>query len=110
MGDCQYRFCGSPDCQVVYFSDDRRFTADDLRVRVGLKGKAVPVPLCYCFGFSDEYVRDEIRTLGRTTILHRIQSLVKDGVCACEERNPSGKCCLGDVTLVVERLMKEKKW
>jgi hypothetical protein len=109
VGDRQYRFCASPDCPVVYFSKDRYFTIDDLRVRVGLKAKDDPVPLCYCFGFSNEDVRDEIRTQGRTTILQRIKSLVKDGMCACEERNPSGTCCLGDVARVIECLMQEKK-
>ena len=109
LGDRQYRFCASPDCPVVYFSDDRRFTIDDLRIRVGLKAKDDPVPLCYCFGLSEEDVREEIRTQGRTTILDRLKSLVKDGMCACEERNPSGACCLGGVARVVERLMREKK-
>src|SRR6516165_8477916 len=90
LGDSQYRFCASPDCPVVYFSDDRRFTIDDLRIRVRLQAKDDPVSLCYCFGLSEEDVREEIRTQGRTTILDRLKSLVKDGMCACEERNPSG--------------------
>ena len=110
VGDAQYRFCASPDCPVVYFSDNRHFTIDDLRIRVGLKEKDDPIPLCYCFGFSEEDVREEIRAQGRTTISYRIKSLVKDGMCACEERNPSGTCCLGDVARVVERLTQENKW
>src|SRR5262249_26483561 len=109
VGDREYSFCASQDCPVVYFSEDRRFMLDDLRVRVGLKEKGDAIPLCYCFGFSKEDVREEIRTQGRTTIFHRIKSLVKNAMCACAERNPSGACCLGDVARVVERLMHEKK-
>ena len=109
VGDRRYRFCASPDCPVVYFYEDHRFTVNDLRVRVGLKEKHDPIPLCYCFGFNDEDVRREFRTQRRTTILDRIKSLVKEGMCACEERNPSGTCCLGDVARVVERLMQEEK-
>src|SRR5262245_9645438 len=47
-----YSFCAQRDCSVVYFSElgDRHFTLDDVRVRVGLKLKDDPVPLCYCFG------------------------------------------------------------
>ena len=59
VSDPQYRFCASPSCPVVYFSDNRHFTIDDLRVRVGLKEKDDPIPLCYCFGFSEEDVRED---------------------------------------------------
>jgi hypothetical protein len=107
VGESQYRFCASPDCQVVYFSRERSFTTGDLRLRVGLKEKAGPIPLCYCFGFSEQTVREEIAAGGKTTIPQRITALVKERMCACEERNPSGGCCLGDVTRAVKRLMKE---
>ncbi len=103
----QYRFCASPHCSVVYFSDDRWFTTSDLRIRVGLKEKEDPIPLCYCFGFSEENARQELTVKGRTTILDRIKSLIKKGLCACEERNPSGTCCLGDATHALGRLMEE---
>src|SRR6266481_8503338 len=32
------------------------------------------------------------------TVANRIAAEVKAGNCACEVKNPSGKCCLGDVT------------
>jgi Zinc binding domain len=110
IGESQYRFCASPDCQVVYFSRECSFTTGDLRVRVGLKEKDGPIPLCYCFGFSEEAAREEIRGKGHSTIPQHITALVKERMCACEERNPSGACCLGEVTQVVERLMKEATW
>ncbi len=109
VGGSQYRFCASSDCPVVYSSDDRSFTTSDLRIRVGLKEKDDPIPLCYCFGFSEKDVRQEIAVKGRTIIRDRIKSLLKKGMCACEERNPSGACCLGEVARVVERLMQERK-
>ncbi|MBI3759400.1 MAG: hypothetical protein HY269_06555, partial [Deltaproteobacteria bacterium] len=36
VGECEYRFCASQDCPVVYFSGEHSFTTGDLRVRVGL--------------------------------------------------------------------------
>ena len=39
---------------------------------------------------------------GRSTIAERIAAEVKAGNCACEVKNPSGKCCLGDVTRTVQ--------
>jgi len=107
VGESQYRFCASPDCQVVYFSRARSFTTVDLRVRVGLKEKDGPIPLCYCFGFSEQAVSEEIATKGHTTIPQHIRALIKERMCACEERNPSGACCLGEVVKAVKRLMKE---
>ena len=107
VGESQYRFCSSPDCPVVYFSRERSFTTGDLRVRVGLKETDGPIPLCYCFGFSEQSVREEVGVKGHTTIPQRITALIKERMCACEERNPSGGCCLGEVSKAVKRLMKE---
>ena len=107
VGEGQYRFCVSPDCQVVYFSRERSFKTGDLRVRVGLKEKDGPIPLCYCFGYSEQSAREEIAAKGNSTIPQRITALIKRRMCACEERNPSGGCCLGEVAKAVKRLMKE---
>lgn len=107
VGESQYRFCVSPDCPVVYFSRERSFTTGDLRVRVGLKEKDSPIPLCYCFGFSEQSAREEIAAKGHATIPQRIRALIEERMCACEERNPSGACCLGEVTKAVKRLMLE---
>ncbi len=43
----------------------------------------------------------EIRSTGKSTVAERITAEVKAGNCACEVKNPSGKCCLGDVTRAV---------
>lgn len=107
VGESEYRFCASPDCLVVYFSGERCFTIGDMRIRVGLKEKDDPIPLCYCFGFSEQDVREEIKAKGHTSIPQRISALIKERMCACEERNPSGACCLGEVTKAVKRLTKE---
>lgn len=81
------------------------FTKDALRVRVGMKEKEAPIPLCYCFGFDEEDARAEIARVGRSTIPQRISVFIKQGMCACPTRNPSGACCLGDVSKVIARLM-----
>jgi len=50
-------------------------------------------------GFNAELQSEEgLKTSGDATILECISAEVKAGDCACELRNPSGKCCLGDVT------------
>ncbi len=103
----EYRFCTGPDCRVVYFTEGEGpcFTTDDMRVRVGLKEKDDPVPLCYCFGFDERDAREEIARTGQCSIPRRISALIKQGMCACLERNPSGACCLGEVNRAVKRLL-----
>ncbi len=92
---------------MVYFEKQgsRRFTIDDLRVPVGVKAREEPIPLCYCFGFDESHIREDIARAGTTAIPDRIAKLVREGLCACEARNPSGLCCLGEVSRAVKRLM-----
>src|SRR5207245_10270228 len=100
MPDTQYYFCDSSDCALVYFAFDTeapRFRREDLVVRVGAKETADPIPICYCFGFTRQDIWEEIRSTGKSTVAERIKAGVEAGHCACEVKNPSGKCCLGDV-------------
>lgn len=103
----QFHFCRTAGCDVVYFNDSGIvLTRADVRERIGLKETADPVPLCYCFGFTEKMALDEIRATGRCTIPQRIAAEVKAGHYACEIRNPQGSCCLGEVTTVVRRLLQ----
>src|SRR6266446_2678199 len=56
-------FCRTADCEVVYFhADGETLEIGDLRVRVGLKETADPVPICYCFGFTERMLLEELQT------------------------------------------------
>lgn len=103
-----FRFCATRGCSTVYFEEHgaRFFTTDDLRVIVGVKANSDPIPVCYCFGFDESHFREEIRQTGSTTIPDRISSLIREGICACEARNPSGGCCLGEANRTAKRLSK----
>lgn len=111
IGAGQYYYCSTPDCEIVYFLEagGEVFLKDDLRVRVGAKEKNDPKPICYCFGFDESDIHDEIARTGRTEIPGRIVELVKAGMCACDTRNPSGACCLGEITKVVKRIQKNER-
>ncbi len=111
ISEGQYYYCANFDCDIVYFSESQGtcFYTNDLRVRVGTKEKQDPKPLCYCFGFDESDFRDEIDQTGQTKILGQITQLLKAGMCACETRNPSGACCLGDITKTVKRLQSERQ-
>lgn len=104
--DTQYYFCETPSCEVVYFSNGagQYFAISEVRVRVGLKETEDPVQICYCFDFTEQMVRDELITKGHTVIPDFITTEIQAGTCACEVKNPSGRCCLGEVNEVVKLL------
>ena len=107
-----YHFCNAPDCDTVYVSvlGDHLITKDTLTARVGIKETEDPIPLCYCFGYERADVRDDIRRKNDTDIQSIITQRVKAGECRCEETNPSGGCCLGDVAKAIKhaRALKDQ--
>lgn len=102
-----FHYCGARDCEVAYFHPDgERLRKRDLRVWIGLKETQYPVTICYCFGFTEAMIVEEIRRTGDCDISQRIAAEIKAGHCACEVRNPQGCCCLGIVTSTVSRQME----
>jgi len=98
--------CLSPACPVVYFdpAGGAAFTKDQLRVRVGFKEAVAPRPLCYCFGHSWESLREEWLATGHSTVAAAIREAMRTDGCRCEETNPKGVCCLGDVTEALNQI------
>lgn len=99
-----FNFCRTTMCKVVYFDGNGIvLTKADVRQRIGLKETEDPVPICYCFGFTEQMVLTELRATGKCTIPQRITTEIKAGRCACEIRNPQGSCCLGKVNAFVKK-------
>jgi len=86
-----YYFCDDPDCEVAYFGDDHSvILKSQLRTRVGMKERGPDDLLCYCFGVSRaDFARDPATK-------EFVVTQTRIGACACETRNPSGRCCLKD--------------
>ena len=87
----KYYFCDSTDCAVVYFGEDGSlYQLDQVRGPVGQKHYGPEKLLCYCFGVTQgEYLRDP-------AIKEFVVAQTRAGSCACDSRNPSGRCCLKD--------------
>ncbi|HUY90101.1 MAG TPA: mercuric transporter MerT family protein [Pirellulales bacterium] len=109
VADTAWRFCDSPDCDVVYFSEDNDavFTKSQLKVSVGIKETTGERPLCYCFGHSVASIKNELRTRGHSGALDDIRVKMKDPGCRCESENPSGSCCLGSVAKGIQIAQEE---
>lgn len=99
-----FYYCKTPTCRTVYFRDHIVFTQADLNVTVGLKEGAVPATVCYCFEWTKEKIEEELKKNGATTALEDIKRKMENPGCACEILNPSGRCCLGDVSKVIKTL------
>jgi hypothetical protein len=47
--------------------------------------------VCYCFGYSDEDILNDLDKNGRSTIFEKIMEAKKSGGCQCAEKNPKGR-------------------
>ncbi len=106
----EYFFCQTKTCDAVYFTaaGDQTFHKTDLRVRVGIKEREDPVPVCYCFDFTRDDIFEEIRTTGKSRASAYITEQVKAGQCQCEIKNPAGTCCLGEVNRTIKQGMRQE--
>ncbi len=84
---------------MVYFgAEGAILESSELHVEPGFKNP-VDGLLCYCFGHrrSDFQQEQEIGDTGGATIVESIRDKTRAGECACEVRNPTGRCCLGEI-------------
>ena len=47
--------------------------------------------ICYCFGYTEEDIRQDILQHNRSTIMERIMADKKNGRCNCARTNPKGR-------------------
>ena len=102
-----YYFCRTPECSVVYFSDEGTFHKSDIKVRVGIKEQEDPIPLCYCFDYTRADVSRDLALRGNTDIPALVKAEVQRGFCACDVKNPSGACCLGDLARAIQQIKND---
>jgi len=90
--DQSYYFCDDPECDVVYFSEDNTIIEkSNLRTTVGIKEHSLDAIICYCFGVT------KATAINTPEVKKFVTEKTKEQICACEIRNPSGKCCLKDL-------------
>lgn len=87
----KYYFCDDPNCDVVYFGlNGSLINKSELRTVVGKKESDENALVCYCFGVS-KYLAAKFPDI-KTFVTQQ----TKEHNCACDVRNPSGRCCLKD--------------
>lgn len=91
LGDVYY-FCTDPDCQVVYFDNAGEYVSKDrLRMEIGQKSRESGRMICYCFDLAAADIERDPPRCREFVVEH-----TRAGLCGCEIRNPSGRCCLTD--------------
>ncbi|MGV6815950.1 MAG: putative iron-sulfur cluster-binding metallochaperone [Thiotrichales bacterium] len=87
--DLPYYYCDDPECTVFYFSADNSvITREAMRVLKGQGEHEKNSLLCYCFNIDFEMAASNPEL--KRFVIDR----TRDGLCACDARNPSGQCCL----------------
>ncbi len=85
-----YAFCANRECHTGYFS-----TADMIPktvLRAFQPGRESM--LCHCFDISDSAYRTALADGSAPAIKAFVVQQTKAALCACESRNPLGRCCL----------------
>jgi hypothetical protein len=101
MPKTDYFYCKQSTCSVVYYADDHYFLISDLMVKAFDKDPGLAVPVCYCFHYTRESLLNDLQRNQEPAALTEIKFKMKDPGCFCEQSNPQGSCCLGNVTAYV---------
>jgi hypothetical protein len=102
-------FCPNSACDIVYFDGERVISKGETSFPVTQKDAGDGVPVCYCFHFKRADIRQDLIERGTTDISEKIKQGIAEGRCACEEMNPQGACCLGNVVAAVKKIELEVK-
>jgi hypothetical protein len=106
LGDAErYRFCKTATCDVAYFGEreHRTFHRADVRVPIFQKSTEPSRLVCYCFEHKVNDIEDDVGRTGASFIPDAIGQKCKAGLDRCEEMNPQGSCCLGNVRQVMKQ-------
>lgn len=91
LNEDKYYFCDDAECDVVYFGlNGSLIYKSELRTVIGKKEQDEEALVCYCFGVSKSLAAEN------PDIKNYVTQQTKERMCACDIRNPSGKCCLKD--------------
>ncbi|MEK6606586.1 MAG: class I SAM-dependent methyltransferase [Myxococcota bacterium] len=109
-GRRELRFCKRGDCDVVYFGEGGLwFGTREVRVPVFQKSTARGRFACYCFAHTVEGLEDEVRRTGGSEAPDLIAAACRQSLDRCEETNPQGSCCLGNVRQVVKTAVARER-
>ncbi len=104
LGDLQaFHYCATATCALTYFhADGRGVEVSALLVPPFDKSEDPERLVCFCFEHRLSTIRAEVEATGDSVVPGEIAARCKAGLDRCEELNPRGSCCLGQVRAVVK--------
>lgn len=100
-----FRFCANTQCEVVYYHPEhgQRLGQPDVRVPVWQKGTNPARLVCYCFQHTVAEIEHEVTETGASPTCDAIIQHCQQGLSRCEETNPQGACCVGNVRHIIQK-------
>lgn len=96
--DGDWQHCANEPCEVVFHLGVVTVETGSVSTQVGFKATDKATPVCFCFAHTADSLSEDLTANdGVSEIKASIKVAVADSQCACEQMNPSGKCCLADV-------------
>jgi copper chaperone CopZ len=104
-----FRFCRNSECDTTYHHpvNGRILVRADVRLRIGQKETGPDRPICYCFDYAVADLAAEVAATGASTIPDIITGNCRKGLDRCEEENPQGACCLGNVRKAYQAILAD---
>lgn len=90
--DDEWYICGGNKCEITYFSNNKKFSKEDIRVPIWYKEQTSDVPICYCSNLTEKEIVDAVKNGCKT--LDDVQKYTNKNITGkCKTENPIGKCC-----------------
>ena len=90
---------------MVYFDTDKKtYLTSEIKVSIHQKDNSFDIPVCYCFGWTKEKIKQYVENGFTPNPLEHIRENIKENRCGCEVNNPQGSCCLGNVTNYIKSI------
>ena len=97
-----WSMCLSPVCSAVYFREAEVVSRSQVRMLPFHKNEAPDRLVCFYFDHRANEIHEEVLAQGQSGVQAEIKAACRSGRDDCERKNPQGRCCLGNVGLVIK--------
>jgi bacterioferritin-associated ferredoxin len=106
----EYYICLNKDCDIVYFSADKKtlFFKADMNMPIWFKTDANPKYICYCSHVTEQQIIDAVKNSGAKNIKDIVKLTGAMKNCNCELNHPLGKCCGPVIQETIDKALKIK--
>lgn len=88
----EWYICSVDKCEISYFSNNKKFSKEDIRVPIWYKEQTHDVPICYCSNLTEKEIFDAVKKGCKT--IDDVQKYTNKNITGkCKTENPLGKCC-----------------